>query len=289
MNKALMIGATAGAICALAVVLAAGEYLSKPAPAILGEAPVDLQARVIHFPSPAGAIAGWLSAGRPGHGAVLLLHGVRGNRSAMLARARFLHAQGFGVLLVDLPAHGESGGTRMTFGAREKDAVLAALAFLHAQLPGEKIGVIGQSLGAAAMVLAYAAPPAGAVMPDAVVLESMYPTIEEAVADRLHMRLGRPGTWLAPLLLLQLPLRTGVWPAALRPIAVIGAIRVPVMIISGGADQQTTAAETQRIFDAVQGSKSLWLMEGAGHIDLHEFAAGEYERRVGQFLTAALR
>ena len=49
----------------------------------------------------------------------------------------------------------------------------AALAFLERNQPGEPVGMIGVSLGAASLVLAKPDP-----APSAVVLESMYPTIE---------------------------------------------------------------------------------------------------------------
>lgn len=67
----------------------------------------------------------------------------------MLGRARFLQSEGYSVLLVDLPAHGESLGERITFGAREAAGVTSALAFLRNELPDERVGVIGVSLGAA--------------------------------------------------------------------------------------------------------------------------------------------
>ena len=133
-------------------------------------------------------------------------------------------------------------------------------------------------------MLAHAAP-----APAAVVLESMYPTIEEAVADRLRMRLGAPGTWLSPLLLAQLPLRTGIAAASLRPIDEIGEMSSPIMIAAGTLDVHTTAAETRRIFEAVRSPKSLWMVAGAAHVDLHAFAKEEYERRVGDFLTQRLQ
>jgi len=41
-------------------------------------------------------------------GAVLLLHGIHSDRRAMVGHARFLHAQGDGVLPADLPGQGES-------------------------------------------------------------------------------------------------------------------------------------------------------------------------------------
>jgi uncharacterized protein len=58
------------------------------------------------------------------------------------------------VPLIDLPAHGESEGERIGFGGHESAAVAAALAWLRRELPGERVGVIGVSLGAAELVLA---------------------------------------------------------------------------------------------------------------------------------------
>lgn len=284
MNKTMMVSSAVLTLLGIAAVLGAGEYISKPVRAIVGPAPADLHAADVRFDSKAGSIAGWFIEGRPGMGAVLLLHGVRGNRLDMAARARFLSRRGFAVLLIDLPAHGESGGERITFGGREKEAVRSALALLAERCPDEKIGVIGQSLGAASLVLGHPEP-----APAAVVLESMYPTIEEAVADRLHMRLGVAGTWLSPLLLGQLPLRTGISASALRPIDQIGAMTSPIMLVAGTVDLHTTAAETGRIFEAVRAPKTLWMVEGAAHVDLHAFAGAEYERRVGEFLTSHLR
>lgn len=281
MNAALLILAP---LLAIGAVLAAGEILSGPAPALVGEPPAALHATTVRIAAPGGHVAGWLAQGVPHQGAVLLLHGVRGNRSDMLGRALFLSKLGYTVLLIDLPSHGESSGRRITFGAHEKDGVSAALAFLAQQFPGERIGVIGVSLGAASLVLSHPQP-----APAAVVLESMYPTIEEAVSNRLRMRLGAPGSWLAPLLVQQLPLRTGVSPAQLRPVDDVAGLRSPVLLIAGAADLHTPAAETRRIYAALPGPKQLWLVDGAAHVDLHAFAPAEYERRVGAFLAAWLR
>ncbi len=194
-------------LCGALVVCAgtAGYILSRPMPRMLGPAPADLRAESVRIAmSPGRFVAGWLARGRPGRGAVLLLHGVRADRKQMVARARFLRDAGHSVLLVDLPAHGESTGERITFGAREAEGAAAALAFLRKQFPKEHIGAIGVSLGAAAIVLAQPAAPLHAV-----VLESMYPTINDAVEDRLAMRLGSLGRHLAPLLLWQMPPQLG--------------------------------------------------------------------------------
>ena len=202
----------------------------------------------------------------------------------MQARALFLNRLGYSVLLVDLPAHGESLGERITFGAREADGVRVALAWLRRNLPGEKIGVIGASLGAAAVVLAK---PGAQV--DALVIEAMYPTIEEATAARLALRIGAPARWLAPLLLAQLPWRTGVSAEQLRPVDAVGLLTCPVFVIGGAQDRHTPPDETRRIFAAAHAPKQLWLVDGAAHVDLHAFSKEEYESRVGKFLAAHLR
>lgn len=265
-------------------VIGAGEVLSHPARRAVGEAPPDLKARSLRVSYGQGeTLSAWMLPGRPGQGAVLLLHGVRADRRQMLGRARFLNQRGHAVLLPDLPAHGESSGEHITYGLREAEGVRAAMALLRHELPGEKLGVVGVSLGAASWVLAHVAPPA-----DAVVLESMFPSITEAVNDRLRLVLGAPGTALAPLLLWQLPMRVSVSPSQLQPIAEMATMHSPLLIAAGTDDQHTTLAETQRIFDAAAAPKELWLVQGAAHVDLHAFAPIQYETLVGAFLARHL-
>jgi uncharacterized protein len=269
---------------AFALVWVAGGQLSAPVPRVIGDAPASLGAQPVQIASASGStIHGWFSRGVTGRGAVLLLHGVRGDRRDMLPRAQFLHRAGFSVLLIDFQSHGESSQHRITFGYLESRDVSAALAFLTQKLPGEKLGVIGASLGAAAFVLAQPRPPVSAV-----VLESMYPTIDQAVADRLQIYLGRLGPLLAPLLEMQLKPRLGVSPEQLRPIDGMGLIHAPVFIIAGTLDQRTKPNETQAIFSAALPPKELWLLAGAAHVDLYAFAGEEYERRILHYFSSYL-
>lgn len=276
-------------IAALAVLGAgalwlAGRELAAPAFRAIGAPPPVLQARQIQLVTTSDVlVSGWWSPGRPGLGAVLLLHGVRGDRRQMLQRAQLLHRQGRGALLIDLPGHGESGGTAITFGWRESEAVVAALEFLAKEVPCERRAVIGVSLGAASTVLARGRPRI-----DAVVLESMYPTIEDAVADRLKLHLGEWAGGLSPLLLSQLPLQLDITAQQLRPIDHIAELHAPLLVISGSNDRHTPAAETQRLFAAAAEPKSLWMVPGAGHVDLFDFAPEDYTRRVSAFLASRL-
>ena len=225
-----------------------------------------------------------VAPGRVGGGAVLLLHGVRADRRAMLPRSLALQQLGYAVLLMDLPAHGESAGERITYGRDEGASVRHALLWLRTQLPDEKVGVIGASLGGAALVLSNAVP-----APDAVVLEAMFPTIEAAVSNRIHTRVGVLSQLLTPLLVWQLPLRLGVDLAQLRPIDQMASLRAPVLVAGGADDMLTTKAETQQLFDAANAPKQLWVVPGAAHVDLYAYAPAEYAAHVFGFLQHHLQ
>ncbi len=278
-------GASAIALLCIAFVLGVGEVLSRPVQHAVGSPPRGLQATsVVLNVNSRQHVAGWFSPGGRGKGAVLLLHGVRGDRRDMLGRALLLHRLGYSVLLIDLPAHGESDGDRITFGYREAAGVRAALDYLRRRSPGERIGVIGVSLGAAALVFSRPDP-----APSAVVLESMYPTITEAVEDRLAIRFGRLGKALAPVLLWQVPWRLGVSEDRLRPISFLAELHAPVLIIAGSVDEHTPLPETQRIYRAAREPKELWVVEGAAHVNLHRYSPEAYESRVLPFLAKYLR
>jgi fermentation-respiration switch protein FrsA (DUF1100 family) len=262
-----------------------GGKLSAPATRTIGALPPSLVALEVTFPSESGAvIRGWISTGVPGRGAVLLLHGVRSDRRAMVSRAEFLHKLGYTVLLIDLQAHGESSGARITLGHLESRDVIAARQFLRAHLPRERVAAIGVSLGAAAITLAD-----GKAQFDAVVLESMYPTITEAIEDRLRLRLGEPGTLLAPLLTLQLQPRLGIDVDQLRPIDHVASLGAPLLLIHGTRDRHTLIDEARAVFARAAEPKEFWEVADAAHVDLHRFAEAEYERRVGDFFARCLR
>lgn len=286
MNRGLAVLALAITLGLVLALFIAGEVLSRPERAAIGAPPAGLRAESVRLSFGDGQhLASWFLPGRPGEGVVLLLHGVRGNRLQMLARAQWLQGMGAASLLVDLPAHGESRGERIGFGRLEAPAVDAALAWLRVRQPGERIGAIGVSLGGASLLFARREPAL-----DAVILESVYPTIDEAVHNRLAMRLGTATAQaLAPLLLAQVPWRLGVGTDQLRPIEAIRSLNTPVLIASGSLDAHTPWLETEALFAAAREPKTLWRVDGAAHVDLHAFAPAAYERRIGPWLQARLR
>lgn len=293
MRRWILTGVSA---CLIAVILGAigvGELLTGAAPtavdSLAGSLSTDFPVEPVRISvntsshGTDGGVHGWLKRGVRGGGMVLLVHSIRSNRVEMLSRATFLNAQGYGVLLIDLQAHGETPGDRITFGIRESEDVEASVAYLRENFPSERIAAIGVSLGAAAIVLAQHAPKL-----DAVVLESLHPTIEEAVENRLKLHLGEFGPALSPLLLSQLSFRLDISPGGLSPITRIGDLNAPLLLISGTDDRHTTVAETRRLFDAARQPKEMWVVPGGGHFNMHAYAGKEYEDRILDFLERYL-
>ncbi len=278
----------AGFALATTGLLFAACSLAEPARARIGPAPAQLGATNVTFQSTSGSlIHGWLSRGSLGAGAVLLLHGVGANRESMLGRAEFLHREGFTVLAPDFQAHGESPGEHITFGARESLDAAAALAYLRAAVPSERIGVIGVSMGGAATLLGP-----GPLTANAFVLESVYPTIRDALSDRLGTWFGPFGAiarWFTSPVLGMIGDEVGVTESELQPIERIGRIGAPLLLISGTVDPYTPLVEAESLYAHAPAQKSFWAVVGAGHEDLHDFAGAEYERRVSAFLVQWLR
>ena len=247
--------------------------------------PQNLAVEQVIFPSKSGAIIhGWLIATETNRGVVILQHGIHADKSTLVERARFLSQAGFAVLLFDFQAHGESIGKKITFGFLESLDSQAAVEFARKRFPGKPVGVIGMSLGAAAEALAD--PPLDV---QAMVFESMYPTIVEAIRDRIEIRLGPFGRWLSPLLTTQIELRNDCSTDDLRPMVAVARITAPKLFLAGTADRETKFSESKEIFDNAAEPKIFVPFDGAKHQDLLDFAPGQYRKIILEFLDTNLK
>ncbi|MEP6908020.1 MAG: alpha/beta fold hydrolase [Pseudoxanthomonas sp.] len=260
-----------------------GGQLVAPRPAAIGLPPADLHAQSVDIATDSGVIRGWWINGDPVKGAVLLLHGIRANRLAMVGRARLLSRHGYSVLLVDLQAHGESPGDAITLGLRESTGVQAARAWIKLRHPGRPVAAIGVSLGGASILLGPS--PVGF---DAVVLEAVYPDARQALQNRMAMRFGGAAPLLSKLLEMQVRPRLGVSLEKLRPIDHIAGIGAPVMIVAGGRDQHTTPAESRALYARARAPKELLILPDAAHQDFERHSPSIYEKHVITFLDQAL-
>jgi pimeloyl-ACP methyl ester carboxylesterase len=260
-----------------------GARLTAPAPASAGTSPADLNVSAIELEDAEGSITrGWNAPVQGSRGVVVLAHGIRGSRRSMIPRARLLASNGFSSVLIDLHAHGESDGSRITLGDRERESVRSAVHFARAAYPNQPIAVLGVSLGGAAAALALPLPI------DALVLEPVFPDVESAIHHRVHARLGWLGILPTWLLLAQVRPRLGVSASELSPASSLHDAACPVLIMGGELDPHTPPQETRRLHAAAPEGAKLWLVPDAPHVDLYGAAEAQYEARLLPFLRDSL-
>lgn len=272
-------------ITAFFIFFVIGRIATSPANRSIGKPPSDLSIETISFiDEKQKKVRGWAIEGSVNHGAVLLLHGIKSDRRSMIGRARMLADSGYSVLLIDLQAHGESIGKRITFGYREADSVVAAIKYIHSRWPKKRLAIIGTSLGGAAAIFA-----AERKRADAYILEAVYSTLTDATENRIKMRFGNLGVIFSPLLLWQTQLQLGFNAQDLSTIEKINQIDVPIMIIAGEKDKRTTLKNSKSLFSKAKHPKAIWIIPGAKHQDFLNFSKSEYQKHVGKFLEQHLK
>ena len=151
--KLLIVGVVGGlTIGYVAFVFISAEMLIQPAHTTLGGiTPADrglTYENVTLATSDGLTLRGWYLPSHNG-AAIILLHGYGGNRLEMLQRAALLAKHGYGVLLYDERASGESDGDKRTFGWLDVNDVPLALSYLHtrSEIAPQRIGILGFSIG----------------------------------------------------------------------------------------------------------------------------------------------
>lgn len=207
--------------------------------------------------------------------AVLMLHGLGGERSSMNAAAEaHLAPFGYAVLTVDARGHGASGGQSSLVGPREVADYAAALAWLRAR-PGvsdTRIGAFGVSLGggsvwklltAAGTRLAAAVP----VMTWTSLYDSLLPQglVKSGLVAYFYNLLG-PDRWAPEITTLKNDALLGRNPEGLREFAAtrsaradLAKIRTPVFMLQGRRDFAFDMQEALAAFARLRGPKRLYV------------------------------
>lgn len=196
----------------------------------------------------------WLPAAKqPALGSVLHLHGNAANVSNHLPLVAWLPAQGFNLLMLDYRGFGRSEGRPTLHGVVE-DA-LVALRHLRSRpgVDGERLVVIGHSLGGATALRALAADRAGVRL---AVLDAPFASYRGIARD------AAGGTPLALLL----PLARPTLPTADHdPVQAAARLDLPLLIVHGDADEVIPLHHSQQIAAAAPSAR-LIVVPGAGHL-----------------------
>ncbi len=223
--------------------------------------------------------------------AVVFLSGTHGpSVTAFFGHAAMLRAQGYASLLVEMRAHGESGGTRIALGFEEPRDVQAAVAFLRAHPDTAEAPIVayGLSLGGATAINAAGLTPEIA----AVVSLSAFSSWDGVFVDNM----GAP----EPLATLQrafVRLYTGLkYGFDLRHVVPTTQIARlgdrPALLVHARGDTQVPFASFERLVAAAPPQVETWVRDGDLHLMVEDdgflrpLEDAAYAARVLGFLEA---
>jgi pimeloyl-ACP methyl ester carboxylesterase len=281
-------------VAALIVLLAFSYWrarvLLRPVRRPLDRSPADvgLVMEDVRIQGPRGMLGGWYLPARNGC-TLICCHGINDNRGQWLSQIARLHQRGgYGALLFDFAGHGESEGTTVTYGAREKYDIAAVVAYLRSRgdVDMARIGILGYSLGAIASTLAAAEQPELRCL----VIESGFADLQRDIGMLFTRYTGLPAFPFANLIVFWGQILARVRLAEIRPARVIGQLSPrAVFIISDLLDELANEPyDGEHLFASAGEPKELWQVLDVGHVRAFEFLPDEWVERVGGFLDRHL-
>jgi dipeptidyl aminopeptidase/acylaminoacyl peptidase len=221
----------------------------------------------------------------PRNGAmIVLVHGLYANREELLPDARLLADSGYGVLIYDNRAHGDSGGSIATWGQLESGDVARAVDFVQQKsgLPRSKIGLVGLSIGGTAVLReATADTEVGAI-----VVEATYSSMVgelEFMYSKYGLLSELTARWTAQLL-------GHLDYAQIEPQNLVCGLQSrPLLLVYGSRDSDVPLEEGYRMAAAACRSDALVVVNTDTHGRFMESAdTDSYARRLVAFLDASL-
>ncbi|MDD3146392.1 MAG: alpha/beta hydrolase [Candidatus Riflebacteria bacterium] len=221
--------------------------------------------------------------GVPGAGTVVLCHGHGVNLKRMDDLVGFLRRAGYGLLLADFRAHGQSGGTYCTIGLHEwKDlrAVLDAARAKGLIDAGTAIAAYGRSMGAATLIN-------GAEnLPEikAFILESSFERLRSIAARDAWHHLKIPDTFLIDVAFWLTKKMTGIDYASNAPEQKTrGISNRAVFLIHDEKDARADLHAFNSLKNRLPQAQT-WVVKDAWHVCAHHQSPVEFEMRFLNFL-----
>ncbi|HEV8131932.1 MAG TPA: alpha/beta hydrolase [Acidobacteriota bacterium] len=255
---------------------------------LIRKTPADfgMQYEEVIFSSPPDIrLQGWYLPGTTSRTAVIFCHGLNRSRVEMLPQAQFVHSLGLSGLLFDLRHHGRSSGNKSTFGAREKDDVLAAVAWMRDKQPHSKIILWGISMGAAAVMLAAAEDS----RIDGVICDSTYTSFNETVDHHFRLFFRLPSWPIANEIRALIQWRGGFRGEEIDIREATRRLGIrPVMFVAQSSDRRMPADYARELFSlSTSPYKQLLILDGRRHGHAYRDHPAEYQQVVLEFLKSA--
>jgi pimeloyl-ACP methyl ester carboxylesterase len=216
---------------------------------------------------------------------IILLHGLGSNRLGVQSHAHMLIEQGYGVLMMDMRAHGTSGGEIFADGWNSATDVSAMVEYLRARADVEHIGALGLSAGAVSILQAGAEDEAiEAFVADGTGVAAAADLLDPLTPHPAIAWLLVPDYWMSYRFT---ALFSGLDPAPPLREQVRRIAPRPILFIAG-AESMWEAELATKYAASAGDSAEVWVVPNAGHIAGIHIAPDEYAVRVLGFLNAAL-
>lgn len=236
-------------------------------------------------------LSGWFvpapDAGRKPSPCILLVYGYGGYKEQMSGYAQMLYDAGFSSFMFDMQGSGLRHGAPVTLGYKERWDLMDAVRYVRTRpdVDGERLGVLGVSMGAATALLAAEEDE----HIKAIVADSAYANLTDMVRPGLRAFVGSPALIFAPLILRYAEAMLGMKSSDVQPESAAARLGDrPLFVIHGADDSLTSPESAKRIYAAASGPKELWMIPHCGHSLGPVVAPDEYKRRVAEFFRRAL-
>lgn len=243
----------------------------------------SLPKRDVDIPSPFGyTIKALLIEPHQSNRYVIIAHGVTETKINSIKYMNLFLKRGFNALIYDHRRHGESGGKTTSFGHYEKFDLKTVVNWLKKEKgPNLKLGIHGESMGAATMLLYAGMLEDGA---DFYIADCPFSDFRDQLTYRLKKELKIMPGLLIPIADVILRFRDKYSIRHVSPISVIENIKHPILFIHSQKDDFILPTMSEDLFKLKKGPKMLYLASNGLHAQSFNENRADYERVIDEFL-----
>ena len=213
---------------------------------------------------------------------VILLHGYMGNSAEMVKAAKKFIQMGCHVLLIDLRAHGKSGGKYIGMGWKDKNDLLEWINYVRLKYKHSHIILYGISMGAATVMMT-----AGENLPknvDMCIEDCGYTSVEEEFNSLLQSIHPWIKTFLIKAISFVTKLRIGYTFKEASCLKQLKKSKIPILFIHGSRDRFVPFVMLEQLYLVANGKKQKLIIKNASHAESMKMNSQLYWNTVENFV-----
>ncbi|WP_299744900.1 alpha/beta hydrolase [uncultured Rossellomorea sp.] len=230
--------------------------------------------------------AQYLENESPNGKSIILAHGYKGNSEQMPEVTRFYYEEGYNILKPDARGHGKSEGDYIGYGWDDRLDYKEWINLLINEKGEESIFLHGFSMGAATVLMT-----SGEDLPEEVkgiIADSGYTSLKEELTHQLRYLYRLPPFPIMEVTSVVTKVRAGYTFSEASALEQVKKNQLPLFIIHGDQDELVPTEMANRLYEATNGMKELWIVPGAGHTEGFTVEEEEYKKRVKGFIEKVM-